>query len=362
MLFASRTNKSILFVFSLLLLVAFMTACGNNENATKNEQEKEVAGLEETGKLVIYTSRKEELAKPVVEKFEKDTGIDVQALYSDGKVINKIAEEKNNVQADLLISNDAGEMEYLRTQGLLESSEPSGVDTIDAKYRSEDNSWIGLSARSRIFMYNKDLIKPEELPQTIEDLADDKYNKQFMITRGGNGSMVAHVSALRKLWGDEKTLSWLKKIKKNAGAIVEGHSDIRKAVGAGEYKFGLVNNYYYHLQLSEPSDNNVGAVYPDQAEGQNGIFVNAAGVANIKDGPNRASTLKFLEWLLKEENQKEFSFASKEVPVNPAIQTATEATRISEYRTIDMSLSELGEMWSDSKELIEKSGLQLELK
>jgi transcription antitermination factor NusG len=97
MLFASRTNKSILFVFSLLLLVAFMTACGNNENATKNEQEKEVAGLEETGKLVIYTSRKEELAKPVVEKFEKDTGIDVQALYSDGKVINKIAEEKNNV-------------------------------------------------------------------------------------------------------------------------------------------------------------------------------------------------------------------------------------------------------------------------
>jgi iron(III) transport system substrate-binding protein len=196
----------------------------------------------------------------------------------------------------------------------------------------------------------------------MEDLADDKYKGQFMITRGGNGSMVAHVSALRKLWGDEKTEQWLRKLKENAGAIVEGHTDIRKAVGAGEFKFGLVNNYYYHQQLAEPSDNNVAAVYPDQAEGDIGVFVNAAGVATIKGGPNQASAQQFLEWVLLADNQKEFSFASQEVPLNPEVQTNDQAVRITQYKTIDLNLSELGSMWSDSKQLIEQAGLALELK
>jgi iron(III) transport system substrate-binding protein len=286
----------------------------------------------------------------------------VNALYSDAKVVNRIKEEANNVQADIYISNDAGEMEFLRKEGLLTGANPAGIETIDAKYRAEDNSWIGLSARTRVFMYNKDLNKEVDLPKRIEDLADEKYKGQFMITRGGNASLVAHVSALRKIWGDEKTSQWLNKIKENAGAIVEGHSDIRKAVGAGEFKFGLVNNYYYHLQVSEPTDNNVGVIYPDQAEGEMGAFVNAAGVATIKDGPNQVSALKFLDWVLLKENQKEFSFSSKEVPINPDVQTNAEAKRISEYRTIEMSLSELGAMWADSKELIEKAGLALELK
>lgn len=44
------------------------------------------------------------------------------------------------------------------------------------------------------------------MPKTIAELADDKWKDQFAITRGGNGSMIAHVSVLRNEWGDEKTL------------------------------------------------------------------------------------------------------------------------------------------------------------
>jgi iron(III) transport system substrate-binding protein len=340
-------------------LVLTLVACTGDDNKSKEDA---VTAPKETGKLVVYVTRKEVFVKPLLEKFTKDTGIKADALYSDSKIINRIIEEKSNVQADLLISQDAGEMEYLRNQGALEASSPKRVETIGAKYRAVDNSWIGLSARSRIFIYNKDKISEADMPKTIWDLADDKYKGKFMITRGGNSSMVAHVSALRKIWGDEKTLQWLKKIKENAGAIVEGHSDIRVPVGAGEFAFGLVNNYYYHLQLAEPTNNNVGAIYPDQGENEIGVFVNAAGVASIKSGPNEASKEKFLDWLLLDENQKEFSFASKEVPLNPNVASVAEAKRVNEYKTIDMPLSELGEMWPDTKQMIEKSGLALELK
>ncbi|GGG00800.1 extracellular solute-binding protein [Paenibacillus abyssi] len=369
-------TRNIVLMLMLCFVMVFAAACGsagstNNEvnqggaaEPTPQENTNGEAAVEEplSGELVVYSARNEKFVDALLQKFQDETGITVKALHAGDAVVNKIIEEGNNTQADVLISNDVGSMEHLRLQGLLQGSEPEGIESIDPLYRAEDNSWFGLSARSRVLIYNKDLITEEELPQTIWELTDEKWKDQFMITRGGNGSMVAHVSALRNEWGDEKTTEWLTKVKDNAGAITDGHGDIRKAVGAGEYKFGLVNNYYYHQQLNEPSDNNVGALYPDQGEDEMGVFVNAAGVALIKGAPNESNAQHFLEWILLPENQKEFSFASKEVPLNPEIQTTEEAKRISDYKTMSMPLNKLGEVWLDTKELIEKAGLDLEIK
>jgi iron(III) transport system substrate-binding protein len=300
--------------------------------------------------------------QPLLDKFEEETGVTVNALHGDEAMVNRIEEEANNVQADVFISNDVGGLEYLRQQELLEGFEPHNVDMIEEKYRAEDNSWIGLSARSRGFIYNKDLISEEEMPQSIEELADSEWEGKFAITRGGNGSMIAHVSALRNEWGDDQTVEWLSTVKDNAGAITDGHGDIRRAVGSGEITFGLVNNYYYHQQLEEPEGNNVGFIYPDQGEDEMGVFVNAAGVALIKDGPNTENGQAFIDWLLTEEGQKEFSYESMEVPLNPDIQTTEEAASIDDYKVMDMPLSELGEVWVDTRQIIEQSGLDLEIR
>lgn len=332
-----------LLIFSLI----FIAACGN--------------GKKDSDELVVYSARNENFTQALLDKYKDETGIKVEVLHASENVVNKIKEEKK-AYADIFISNDIGAMEHLRLEGFLQGFEPEGIETIDEKYRAEDNSWFGLSARSRILIYNKDMISEADMPQTLWELTDPKWAGQFMITRGGNGSMVAHVSALRNVWGDDKTLEWLSIVKDNAGAITNGHGDIRKAVGAGEFTFGLVNNYYYHQQLNEPTDNNVGAIYIDQGPEDIGVFVNASGVAMIKGAPNEANAKHFIEWLLLPENQKEFSYASMEVPLNPDVQTVDEATRISDYKVMDMPLSQLGAVWTDTKELIEQSGLDWELR
>jgi iron(III) transport system substrate-binding protein len=124
----------------------------------------------------------------------------------------------------------------------------------------------------------------------------------------------------------------------------------------------LVKNYYYQQQLAETSDNNVGFIYPDQGEGQMGAFVNAAGVGLVAGGPNPESTKAFAEWILLPENQREFSKASLEVPINPEIEAPEGAAPIDSYRVSDMPLSELGAVWADTRALIERAGLDLELK
>ncbi|MHB1323489.1 MAG: extracellular solute-binding protein [Coriobacteriia bacterium] len=317
----------------------------------------------EPGELVVYTSRKEDFVAPLLEKFTADTGIEVEALYADDAVVNRLKEEAGSPQADVIIGNDAGALEYLRLQEVLAPvGDIEGIDSIDSAYRAADGSWFGLSARTRGLIYNKGLIGEADVPTTIWDLTDPKYKGMFAITRGGNGSMIAHISALRAEWGDERTEEWIRKAKDNAGAITSGHGDIRKAVGAGEFAFGLVNNYYYHQQLREPTDNNVGFIYLDQAAGEMGAVVNAAGVGFVADGPNLESARAFAAWVLLPENQREFSNASLEVPLNPEIEAPEGTAAIDSYRVHGLPLSRLGEVWEDTRSLIERAGLDLELK
>ncbi len=334
------------------LLIAILALAGCND----------AAGGEEEGALVVYSARNENFVDDLLNKFEEDTGIQVQALHGGETIVNRVKEEANNVQADVFISNDIGALEHLRIDGLLEPIERDDFGGIEEQYRGEDNSWIALSARTRVLMYNKDLITEEEMPKNIWDLTDPQYQDEFAITRGGNGGMIGHVSALRNEWGDEQTMEWIEGVKDNAGAILQGHGDIRRAVGAGEFKFGLVNNYYYHQQLREPSNNNVDVIYPDQGEGEMGAVLNAAGVGRIKDGPNDESVNAFMDWILEPENQQMFSNESLEVPINPELEVVEGAVPISEYKVQGMSLRELGNVWEYTRRLIEESGLDLEIR
>jgi iron(III) transport system substrate-binding protein len=361
-------RKFVKMVLFLSLFVLIFTGCSSKkttigENHLDLESSsRNLPSIPTTSELIVYSSRNENFVVPLLKKYEEETGAKVRALHAGDNVINKIKEEKNNVQADIFISNEVGALEHLRLEGLLQGYSPEGIDSIDEKYRAHDNSWFALSARTRVFIYNRDLITEEEMPKTIWALTDSKWKGQFAITRGGNGSMIGHVSALRNEWGDDLTSDWLAKIKSHAGSIMQGHGDIRRAVGAGEFSFGLVNNYYYHQQLREPSNNNVGVIYPDQKPTEMGAVLNAAGVGFIKGSPNQRNAQNFLQWVLLPENQKEFSFSSLEVPVNPEIETIGEAAKISEYRVHKMPLSQLGEVWVDTKALIEKSGLDLEIR
>ena len=313
------------------------------------------------GELVIYSARNENFVQPLLTSFGQTTGIKVRLLTGNESLVNKIIEEQNNVQADIFFSNDAGALEFLRLQGALQPNSSTAMQLVDERYRANDGSWVGLSARTRVLMFNKDMISEADMPQDLWELTDPKWKGTFMITRGGNSSMVAHIAALRAVWGDEKTEEWVTKVRENAGAVVNGHGDIRRSVGAGEYAFGLVNNYYFHQQLREDKDNNVGAIYPDQGTGGMGAFVNAAGVGLIKGAPNHANARKLIDFLLEPDQQKTFAFNSMEVPLNPAVEANPIARPISDYETMNIRLQDIGAMWADVKALIERAGLDLDL-
>ena len=358
MIVKSKRIRKAIMIALLAIFIISLAGCGSTTPEKK-----------ESGELVVYSSRNEKFVEELLQKFSTETGIKVVPLHGVNPL--QIAEEKNNVRADIFISNDMGALGYMDQLGLLQGANPKGIASIDSAFRSENNSYFALSTRSRGFIYNKDLISEADMPKSIEDLFDAKWAsvpKGYAITRGGNGGMIGHISALRYSWGDEKTAQWIAAIRKNAAGIYAGHGDIRKAVGAGEHAFGLVNNYYFHQQLLEPTNNNVGFIYLDQAPGEMGVVINAAGIGLVKGGPNSANALRFLEWILLPENQVAFVGTSLEVPINSQLEAVyPEAVKpyivkIADLRVQNMPLKELGNYFEDTKALIEKSGLDLDLK
>src|SRR5699024_5832686 len=108
-------NKSIKFFIAIIGILTLFTiaACSGDtgENSKVNNDE-EVT--EKSGELVVYSSRNEKFMEPLLEKFEKESGITVNLLSGKDEIINKVKEEGKNAHADILISNDVGALEHLR--------------------------------------------------------------------------------------------------------------------------------------------------------------------------------------------------------------------------------------------------------
>jgi ABC-type Fe3+ transport system substrate-binding protein len=110
-----------------------------------------------------------------------------------------------------------------------------------------------------------------------------------------------------------ETQAWLNGLITNEVTFFGGHTDVRKAVGAGEFKLGLVNHYYYHLQKAEGS--NVGIIFPDQGEGQIGLITNATAAAVVNGAPHVAAAQAFLDFLVSRKGQKLFAEQNYEYPL-----------------------------------------------
>lgn len=358
-----QTSKKL---FTLLFLIAlFISACGGAATETVSEEQvmeaatsTEVSGEAEiSGDLVIYSGRSEPLIQPVIDAFKAQYP-NVNVLLkagSNSELANALIEEQANPQADLFITTELFTIQSLSQLGIFESYLPVGADQFPAGFVGVDNTWTGLTRRARVIMYNKDLVTENELPTSIFDLTDPKWQGQIAAAGSTNGSMQAQIAVLRELIGEEETEAWLNGLIANEVTFFGGHTDVRKAVGAGEFKLGLVNHYYYHLQLAEGS--NIGVIYPDQGEGQIGLIANATSAAVVKGGKNLAAAQAFMDFLVSMEGQKLFAEQNYEYPLLPDVALKEGVAPLEDFRLADVDMVEASLDFDATFNLMEKVGL-----
>lgn len=305
--------------------------------------------------LVVYSGRKDALIKPVLDAFTAATGIQVE-LRSGGasELANAILEERQNPQADVFIANDAGTLEKLRMEGVLEANLTDAVQAVPEDLRAADGAWVGVSARARVIMYNTTLLSEADVPRTIAGLTDPRWKGKIAMAQSANESVIAHLTAIRALQGDDAARAFMEGLLANDVAFLQGHTQVRQAVGKGEFPLGFVNHYYYFLEKADGSP--VGIVWPDQGPDDVGVVVNVAGAAIIRGAKHPDAARRFIDFLVTPAAQGLFARLNYEIPTLPGVPTAEGVPALADLRRAPVPLELLGRELDATLDLIEATG------
>lgn len=311
-------------------------------------------------KLTVYSGRAERLIKPVLDEFTAKTGVQVDLLSSGTtELVNRLKAEGDRTPADLFLTNDAGSLEQARVAGILRPLNMREVDrAIPPQFRAPDNAWIGLSGRFWIIVYNKTLVKPEDL-KSLLDLGDPKWKGKIAIPNAGSEYLQAGVSVIRATYGDAKTKEFLEGLRDNAGAqVYQKSSQIVEAVAKGQASLGIVNHYYVYRHLAAQPAAPVAVFMPDQQDGGMGAIMNVAGVGIVKSTKHLDAGKLLVEFLVAQAGQKLFADLDKEYPLHPDVKADPALVERKSFRAAQVPLTRLAELREPTLTLIEQVGLR----
>lgn len=283
------------------------------------------------------------------------TSIDVSTKYgSTGEIAATILEEGNNSPADVFFAQDPGGLGAVARAGMF-SALPGDVTSLVPDWaQSPAGLWIGISARARTLVYNTERLTEDDLPASIFDLTDPKW-KGRLGWAPTNGSFQAMVTAMRVLWGEEKTTEWLEGIKANEPGIYPKNTPQVAAAAAGEIDVGLVNHYYLHRFLQEEGDAFGARNYHPTAGGP-GSLVMVAGAGILKTSQNRDNAEKFLKFMLSTVGQQYFAGQTYEYPLVEGVKTNRLLTPIDEINKPDVDMADLADL-EGTQQLLRELGI-----
>lgn len=298
----------------------------------------------------IYSARKEDLIKPLLQKFEKQTNIKVNLVTGKADaLLERLISEGKNSPADLLITTDAGRLYRAQQAKMLQAVNSETLNNaIPEQYREPQGYWYGLSLRARPIVYAVDQVKPEQL-STYEALADDNWKKKICIRSSENIYNQSLVASLISHNGEEKTLLWAQSFVSNFARPPQGGDrDQVKAVAAGQCDIAIVNNYYLGKMLTSKDETEKQAAmqvklfWPNQND--RGTHVNISGGAVTAASKNKESAIKLLEFLASDDSQQWYAETNFEYPVKPGVQPSEILKSWGEFKADSLSLYQLGEL------------------
>ncbi len=292
--------------------------------------------------LVVYSGRKESAIKPVVELFERKTGTTVALkVGKTSGLANEILQERQRPRADIFIATEAGICDILARDGLLESYVPPSAREIQAEYKSAKGYWTGISGRARVIIYNKGLVRSEEVPNSVLDLADPKWKGKVAIAATRERTTLSWLAALVHVMGEAKAKAYIGRLVDNGLKIVPDNSDVWRGVGSGEFALGLTNSPNYHLALEARLP--VGVVYPDQGPTGMGALVNPNAVAIMKGAKNLAQARRFVDFILSREAQELLVHRAFEIPLVPGTAPG-QVQPLSEFKVLTIGQERLADL------------------
>lgn len=306
--------------------------------------------------VVVYSSRIDELIKPVFDAYTAKTGVQIKFITDkEAPLMQRLKAEGANTPADLLLTVDAGNLWQAEQMGILQPFTSKTIDTnIPLQYRAASHAWTGLSLRARTIAYSTDRVKPGELT-TYEALADKNWEGRLCLRTAKKVYNQSLTATLIETHGAAKTEEILKGWVNNlATDVFADDNAVIQAVDAGQCDVGIVNTYYYGRLHKENPDLRVKIFWPNQAD--RGVHVNLSGIGLTKYAPHPEAAKALVEWMTTDEAQSLFADINQEFPANPKVKPSDEVAAWGSFKADTIPVEVAGERQAEAIKMMDRVG------
>ncbi len=294
--------------------------------------------------VVVYTSEDQVFSEPILKDFERETGINVKAVFDTEEtkgtgVMNRLIAEKSNPQADVYWANEPIRAAVLKQKRIAERYISPVAADIPSIFKDPQGYWTGFSARARVFIVNKNSPKR---PTSILDYTNSEFKNKVVIANPLFGTTTVHMAALFTIWGEDKTKKFLADMKTNSVKLSSSNGESADLIASGEFDFGLVDSddAISRTRQGRP----VEMIYPDQTAGEIGVLLLPNAVLLVRGGPNSENGKKLIDYLLSTETEKKLAFADcAQIPLHKGIETPGDVPKIEKIQAMQVDYGQVAQ-------------------
>jgi iron(III) transport system substrate-binding protein len=342
---AGRWGRWTVALATVGLAGGLLAACGGSSSASSQS-------------ITLYNGQHVQTTDSLVAGFEKVTGITVNVRSDDEDTLSdEIVTEGAHSPADVIYTENTPAIQYLADKGLLSKVDASTLARTPSQYNSAQGDWVGVSARVSVLIYNPSLIDKSQLPTSVLQLADQRYQGKLAFAAGETDFQPV-VTSVDRTYGTAATLRWLNGIKANAGShVYPDNETIADEVNRGVVAFGVVNQYYWYRMRAEIGVSNMHSSIAYFAPHDPGYVLDISPAAILKSSTHQAAAQKFLAYITSVQGQQIIAHSiSYEYPIASGVTTAQPETPFAQLEPNAITVAELGD-GSTAINLLKQAGL-----
>jgi iron(III) transport system substrate-binding protein len=284
--------------------------------------------------LNAYSIWPENWARPMLQEFEKATGIKVNFVrFSSGEALARLIAEKNTPRVDVLFGGPVETFAAGIKEGIFEPYKPPAFAALPARFKAADGSWVAIADDPLVFMTNAKFLKDNNLkpPASWEDLLNPAYGNMLqMADARTSGTAVTRIFSVLEVYGrdEAKAFDYMKKERKQVQLYTKSGGGGTLPVGLGQAAGGI----FFIVDALDTKAKGYDVVISFPKEG---IGTSAEAIALVKGAKNPELGRKLIDWASSPAMQRLFAPhkinfvpAHPEVTVEPSLAEVLKGARI----------------------------------
>ena len=269
-----------------------------NRLPASERQQRLADGARKEGELVWYSTMNRENSQELINLFQREHPY-VQVKLLNGSAVQtmtRLSSEYSAKTYNFDITHIRGLFLLpLRKRQIIAAYRSPQRDTLRPGFKDNDGYFNALFTQGQLFLVNKNLLKPQDYPKSIEDLLLPKWKGLL----GMDDESYDWIAALMDFYGEEKGKQFAERLGRQQLNLRKGNTLLGQLVAAGEIPL-MVDGYNHTGYLLKSKGAPIELVFPEPyvtAKTPTGVWIGAR-------APHPHSAALFVDFLLSRRGQE----------------------------------------------------------